>query len=72
MSACPTCGRAIPDESVAFEDLIDLSSSWGTEQKRDWHKYLSDRKAKYNNLIRAEEDLLRILTAKLEIERRRK
>jgi hypothetical protein len=72
MSVCPTCGRALPDQDVPFDTLLDLSTSWSAEEKHDWHRYLSNREAKYNDLRRAEQDMLKILTAKLEIERRRK
>ena len=72
MSVCPTCGRALPNQDVPYDDLLDLSTSWSSAEKRDWHRYLSERKAKCNDLLRAEEDLLRILTAKLAIESKRK
>jgi hypothetical protein len=72
MSVCPTCGRALPNEDVTFDTLLALSTSWSSEEKRDWHRYLAERKAKCNDLVRAEEDMLRILTAKLGIESKRK
>ncbi len=64
MKVCPSCGRDLPSESVAFEDLLALSSTWSSDEKRDWLCYLSARQTKYNDLIQAEEDMLRILTAK--------